>query len=187
MSEEQKLDMSLAIGDVNNMDNITRWKVGLAFYAEQSYSRGCYVRMLTGSMCSDADVVVDQELTDRAIKNLDQFLFVGTSENYTATVDAFLRVAATALPAVDPSTFHANHGVAEDRWTYRLQPAARIEKTIVAELSHNLECERAADIMVHTGKVKYDDPFDQAVYERAKVLFETKFGRPDTDTDESGA
>jgi hypothetical protein len=175
LSEDARLDLSVALGDITKLDNMTRWMEGMAHYAAQPYSRGCYVRMLTGSMCSDADVVVDEALTKQAIANLDQFLFVGVSESYPKVVDAFLRVAATALPHVDPSTFQVNQGKAQDEWAYRLQPAVRVEKTVIAEASHNVACEKLAHMMVNTGKVRYEDPFDQQVYDHAKELFATKF------------
>jgi hypothetical protein len=153
----------------------------LSFYLAQPYSRGCYVRMLTGSMCSDADVVVDEALTKQAIANLDQFLFVGVSENYTSTVEVFLKTVASAGHIVDPTTFQVNQPVGSAGGAgmssslshrLKLQPAHHLELRMKGEQSHNAQCEGAVGLLAP----KVEDAFDQQVYDHAKKVFVARYG-----------
>jgi len=174
LSEDLKQSLSFKMTHNGKFDNVSAVQESLQAYVDESkITRGCYVRMLTGFMCSEADIVVDEDLTKEAIKNLDQFLFVGTSEDYTKTVRVFLQTMATAAHAVDVATFVVNEGANVADYRYELQEADRVELRIVGEGSHNTACERVARMLLVTGKVKYNDPFDDAVYERAKALFES--------------
>jgi len=170
LTDEQAADLRTKVLDRRDYVDDEAVLASVSFYLAHSYSRGCYVRMLTGSMCSDADVVVDQELTDRAIKNLDQFLFVGTSENYTATVDAFLRTVVRAKHIVDPTTFVGG----ETSVSFRA--AHRRELQMKGQLSHNVPCEQALDTLLLTGQLLPPaDPFDQQVYDHARTMFATQY------------
>jgi hypothetical protein len=173
LSEEHKENLGFKMTHNGKWDNVSAVQESLqAYVAESKITFGCYVRMLTGSMCSDADVVVDEALTQEAIANLDQFLFVGVSENYTSTVEVFLKTVASAAHAVDAGTFVVNEGVQPADYRYELSSPDRVELRVVGEGSHNVACEKIARMLLATGKVKYADKFDQQVYDHAKKLFQ---------------
>lgn len=182
LNDELKNEMQLKLTHGNKFDNLTAVHESLSHYNSLHYVYGCYVKMLTGFMCSDADVVVNEELTKKAIENLNKFLFVGISVNYQHTVNSFISLMSTAVHVIDPSTFKINKNKNPDEYIYKLSKPDSIEYKIIGENSHNTNCEKIVKMLIDTKKILYNDTYDELIYNHAYYLFKTKFNMTNFNT-----
>jgi hypothetical protein len=161
--------------------NVTAWPIESEFVAAEksacvhnfniwgSYAanKGCYVKMLNGHQCHE-NVTITPTMVVRATSHLKKFLFVGIFEEYTKSVEVFLKFTKTSW---DRHPIHVPINRREDismkrppelkPFPVELEPF-RIDSSACREHLRQARTE---------GLLPYQDPYDEEVYKLAQTMW----------------
>jgi hypothetical protein len=136
-------------------------------WATHPHNHGCYVKMLTGNECHGMVELTDDMLAD-ALATLKKFRFVGLIEEYTMSVEVFLKFVHFNWDTIHTPKKKISPG--EYNETAPVLPPFPLEVEKHRE-AHN-PCASHLQEAHKMGLLKYDDPYDAAVYELAAELYE---------------
>lgn len=136
-------------------------------WATHPHNHGCYVKMLTGNECHGMVDLTDSML-EKAIATLKQFRFVGVLEDYEMSVRLFLKYVHRNWDSLYNPPKSLRHGQYAE--SAPVQPPFPVEVAKHRE-AHN-QCTIHLAEALKLGLLKYDDPYDEAIYKLALDLYD---------------